>query len=443
MSDTPIDIIGGGLAGCEAAWAVARQGLAVRLHEMKPLHFSPAHTLPQLAELVCSNSLRSDDPHSAVGLLKEEMRRLGSLLMEAAGATRVPAGKALAVDRERFAAWITERIDTHPLIRVVRGEVREIPPPGATPVILATGPLTSSSLAASLAALTGAEQLAFYDAIAPIVDAESLDRSAIYQASRYDDGPGDYLNCPMDRDQYLAFIAALKEAKCVPLKSFEEQKYFEGCLPIEVMLARGDDTLRFGPMKPVGLPDPRTGRDPYAVVQLRKENLEGTTYNMVGFQTKLTYSEQQRIFRMIPGLGAAVFSRLGSIHRNTFVCAPEVLFPTLQCQRRPDLLLAGQLTGVEGYVESTAMGLLAGINAARLARGLAAAVPPPDTAHGALISHLTRTEAKHFQPSNINFGLFPALTGKKIPKRLRGEHRAKEALESLSRWQAEQQLPVA
>ena len=443
MSDTPITIIGGGLAGCEAAWAVARQGLPVRLHEMKPVQFSPAHTLPQLAELVCSNSLRSDDRHSAVGLLKEEMRRLGSLLMTAAAATRVPAGKALAVDRERFADWITSHIEAHPLIEVVRGEVGEIPPPGRAPIILATGPLTSSPLAASLAALTGAEQLAFYDAIAPIIEADSLDRAIIYQASRYDDGPGDYLNCPMNRDQYLAFIAALKEAQCVPLKAFEEQKYFEGCLPIEVMLSRGDETLRFGPMKPVGLPDPRTGRDPFAVVQLRKENLEATLFNMVGFQTKLTYPEQKRIFRMIPGMEAAEFARLGSIHRNTFVRAPEVLAPTLQCQRRPDLLLAGQLTGVEGYVESTAMGLLAGINAARIMRGLPPTVPPPDTAHGALISHLTHTDAKHFQPSNINFGLFPALPGKKIPKRLRGEHRAKQALESLSRWQEEQAIPVA
>ena len=436
-----VHVIGGGLAGSEAAWQAASRGVHVTLHEMKPGRYSPAHHSPHLAELVCSNSLRSDDPHSAVGLLKEEMRRLGSLLMEAATATSVPAGRALAVDRELFAAWITEKIGTHPRITVVHEEITELPPPGKEPLILATGPLTTDSLAAALARLTGEAHLAFYDAIAPIVHADSLDRAIVYQASRYDEGPGDYLNCPMSEAEYLAFTAALKAADKVPLKEFEEQRYFEGCLPIEVMLDRGVDTLRFGPMKPVGLPDPRTGREPYAVVQLRKENREGILYNMVGFQTKLTYPEQQRIFRLIPGMARAEFARLGSIHRNTFVCAPKVLRPTLQVINRPDLLLAGQLSGVEGYVESTAMGLIAGINAARLAVGRELVVPPPETAMGALITHLTHTEAKHFQTSNVNFGLFPPVT-ERVRKKERGEYRAHKALAALAAWQAESGLTL-
>lgn len=433
MTTTPITIIGGGLAGCEAAWQIARRGGRVRLIDMKPHHFSPAHHLPELAELVCSNSLRSDDPHSAVGLLKEEMRRLDSLLMAVAGETRVPAGKALAVDRARFAAEVTARIEAQPGITIERSEVAFLPEPGATPLIMATGPLTSDPLAAALAELTGAKHLAFYDAIAPIVTADSLDRSVIYQASRYDDGPGDYLNCPMDHEQYQTFITALAAGDKVPLKDFEEPRYFEGCLPVEVMLARGDDTLRFGPMKPVGLPDPRTGRDPYAVVQLRMENREGTTYNLVGFQTKLTYKAQTEVFRLIPGLELAEFARLGSIHRNTFVCGPLVLEPSLQCKMRPDLLLAGQLTGVEGYVESTAMGLLAGINALRLATGISPLTPPPETAMGSLIGHLTNSDPKHFQPSNVNFGLFPPIN-LKMPKKNRGAYRAEQALHALENW---------
>jgi methylenetetrahydrofolate--tRNA-(uracil-5-)-methyltransferase len=439
LAEKVITIIGGGLAGCEAAWQATRRGCRVRLFEMKPQRFSPAHTSPDLAELVCSNSLRADGHHSAVGLLKEEMRRLGSLLMEAADATRVPAGKALAVDRNRFAALITKKLAAEPLITVERLEVTELPLPGEFPIILATGPLTSEPLASALGSLTGRQHLAFYDAIAPIVFADSLDYDIIYPASRYQEGPGDYLNCPLDEGHYRRFIEAIKSARYVPLKSFEEQHYFEGCLPIEVMIARGDETLRFGPMKPVGLPDPRTGCEPYAVVQLRKENREGELYNMVGFQTKLAYPEQQRVFRLIPGMARAEFARLGSIHRNTFVCAPELLRPTLQFRRRPDLLLAGQLTGVEGYVESTAMGLLAGINAARLLEGRPPVVPPADTAHGALIAHLTRTEPARFQPSNINFGLFPPLR-KKIPKRMRGEYRAHIALESLDRWLQEEDV---
>jgi methylenetetrahydrofolate--tRNA-(uracil-5-)-methyltransferase len=430
-----IVIVGGGLAGSEAAWQSARRGCRVLLYEMKPKVFSPAHSSPLLAELVCSNSLRSDMITSAVGLLKEEMRQLGSLIMQAAAETKVPAGKALAVDREKFAAYISRRIEEEPLISILREEVAEIPPPDPQGgiIILATGPLTSEKLSMSLQQLAGQEHLAFYDAIAPIVEADSLDRGIIYQASRYESGPGDYLNCPMDREQYSAFITALQNAEKVELKSFEKKKYFEGCLPIEVMLERGIDTLRFGPMKPVGLPNPRTGRDPYAVVQLRKEDREGTFYNMVGFQTKLTYPEQRRVFRIIPGMEQAEFARLGSIHRNTFVCAPKLLAPSLQFHTRPDLLLAGQLTGVEGYVESTAMGLMAGINAARLLKKQRPMVPPPETALGALINHLTATEAKKFQPSNINFGLFPPL-GRKIPKKARGEHYAARAMEALQAW---------
>ncbi|MBE0582254.1 MAG: methylenetetrahydrofolate--tRNA-(uracil(54)-C(5))-methyltransferase (FADH(2)-oxidizing) TrmFO [Desulfofustis sp.] len=432
----PVMIIGGGLAGCEAAWQIARAGGRVRLYDMKPHRFSPAHESPDLAELVCSNSLRSDDPQAAVGLLKQEMRRLHSLIMQAADATAVPAGKALAVDRSQFSAAITARLADHPQITIIREELTEIPQPeDGRIVILATGPLTSEPLAASLAELTGSQRLFFYDAIAPIIYRESLDLSVIYQKSRYDDGPGDYLNCPMDRLSYQRFINELAVAACMPLHDFEEATYFEGCLPIEVIRSRGDDTLRFGPMKPVGLENPHTGELPYAVVQLRKENRQGTLYNMVGFQTKITYPDQKRIFRMIPGLEQAEFARLGSIHRNTFIRAPELLLPTLQLHNRPDILIAGQLSGVEGYVESTAMGLLAGLNGHRLACGCAPIVPPPATGLGALITHLTDTDPRHFQPSNINFGLFPPWE-KKVPKRLRGATRARQADDALSAWLA-------
>lgn len=428
-----IEIIGGGLAGCEAAWQAVQRGCTVTLYDMKPHSYSPAHSSPDLAELVCSNSFRSDDMESAVGLLKEEMRRLGSLVMHAALECQVPAGKALAVDRDRFSTHITETLNRHPAVQIVNKEITELPAAAEHPVILATGPLTSEALTDSLVELTGRDRLAFYDAIAPIVSAESLDREIIYRKSRYDDGPGDYLNCPMDKEQYLRFITELAEAQCVPLKEFEKPKYFEGCLPIEVIRSRGDDTLRFGPMKPVGLADPRTGEDPYAVVQLRMENREGTTYNLVGFQTKLTYSEQNRVFRLIPGMENADFVRFGSIHRNTFICAPELLEPTLEFKSRPDMLLAGQLSGVEGYVESAAMGLLAGINGARKACGHTPSVPPPETALGALIRHLTQSDPKHFQPSNVNFGLFPAWE-KKVPKRLRGQKRAEAGLAALKKW---------
>lgn len=443
MSSAPVTIIGGGLAGAEAAWQLARRGIAVNLYEMKPGTFSPAHQSPLLAELVCSNSLRAEDPHSAVGLLKEEMRRLNSLIISAADATRVPAGRALAVDRELFARRITDLLEGERLITVIRREVTTLPPPGPAPLIIAAGPLAAAPLSAALAELVGDRHLAFYDAIAPIVYADSLDREVVFAASRYQEGPGDYLNCPLDREQYQQFIAALLAADKVPLHDFEEPKYFEGCLPIEVMAARGEDTPRFGPMKPVGLIDPRSGREAYAVVQLRRENREGVLYNMVGFQTKMTHPAQQRVFRMIPGMERAEFARLGSIHRNTFVRAPLVLNGSLQIKARPDILLAGQISGVEGYVESAAGGLLAGINAARLVAGLPVTSPPPETAHGALIRHLTATEPELFQPSNINFGLFPPLVvegKKKIPKKMRGEHRARIALAALAHWQQEEAI---
>jgi len=436
MTRQHVHIIGGGLAGCEAAWQVVHQGCPVRLYEMKPQKFSPAHNSPLLAELVCSNSLRSNAVTSAVGLLKEEMRRLHSLLIQIADETAVPAGQALAVNREDFSTRITELIENHPLIEVIHEEQIQLQADTANPIILATGPLTSEGMAEALATITGQKRLAFYDAIAPIVTEESLNMEIIYSKSRWEDGPGDYLNCPMDKEQYLSFIHALADAKTVPLQAFEDEKYFEGCLPIEVMLSRGEDTLRYGPMKPVGLRNPRTGQDPYAVVQLRKENKEGTVYNLVGFQTKLTYPEQKRIFRMIPGMEKVDFVRLGSIHRNTFVCAPELLEPSLQLKKAPAIYLAGQLSGVEGYVESTAMGLLAGLNAGRSLLGKPAVIPPPETALGALITHLTKTDPACFQPSNVNFGLFPPWD-EKVPKRLRGEQRKEIALAALERWQNE------
>ena len=430
-----VTVIGGGLAGCEAAWQAGQRGVRVALFEMKPHRFSPAHELPQLGELVCSNSLRSNSVDSAAGLLKEEMRTLDSLVMRVADSAAVPAGTALAVDRQRFAVALTAAIETHPLISVHRQEVCRLPDPTSGPVVLAAGPLLSGSLADHLQEVTGGKHLAFYDAIAPIIDADSVNREIVYRKSRWDDeGPGDYLNCPLDREQYERFVGLLGSAQTVPLHAFEDPKYFEGCLPVEIMCERGPETLRFGPMKPIGLAHPITGAIPHAVVQLRAENREGTMYNMVGFQTKLTYPEQQRVFRTIPGLEQAVFLRLGSIHRNTFVCAPRVLDATLQVQRVPGLFIAGQLSGVEGYIESAAMGLLAGINAARAVLGQEAATPPPATAHGALIQHLIASDPNHFQPSNVNFGLFPPLSGKKIPKKMRGRHRADQAMAQIRQW---------
>jgi len=428
-----ITIIGGGLAGSEAAWQAARRGVRVRLYEMKPRKFSPAHHSPLLGELVCSNSLRSESLESAVGLLKEEMRLAGSLIMAAALATRVPAGKSLAVDRELFAAYITQALEKNPLVAIIREEVTEIPKEDIT--IVATGPLTSEALVAALKELTGEEHLHFYDAIAPIVYADTLNMSKIFRASRYGAGE-DYLNCPFTEEEYAVFYEALMSAEQVPLRPFEEPRYFEGCLPIEVMAARGYLTLTYGPLKPVGLVDPRTGRQPFAVAQLRAENREGTLYNLVGFQTKLTYPEQKRVFRLIPGLERAEFARLGSVHRNTFIKAPGRLSPYLNLSQQPRVFVAGQLSGVEGYVESSAMGLLAGINAARLAKGEPLVTPPRATAHGALIAHLTNTATRDFQPMNVNFGLFPPLSGR-VSRKQRPAAYSSRALREWLKWLAQ------
>jgi len=431
IKKTRVTIIGAGLAGCEAAWRTANQGIPTLLLEMKPHRYTPAHRSPLLAELVCSNSLRSLDPESAVGLLKEEMRLLGSLVMESALSHKVLAGQSLAVDREGFARTITEKITGHPHIEIVSREVSKIPE--ERPLIVATGPLTTDALAEALKALVGWEHLHFYDAIAPIVYKDSVDFTRAYWGSRYGKGGEDYINCPLNEEEYQRFWEALIRAEQVPLHPFEEPRYFEGCLPIEVMAARGKDTLRYGPMKPVGLPDPRTGQVPYAVVQLRQDNQERTLFNMVGFQTKLKWPEQERVFRLIPGLEKARFARLGSIHRNTFVNGPEVLLPTLQLKQDPGILLAGQITGVEGYVESAAMGILAGINAVRLVQGLGPLTAPETTAMGALAAYIGKESKKDFQPMNVNFGIFPPLKGK-IPRRLRGRHYRERALRDLKEW---------
>jgi methylenetetrahydrofolate--tRNA-(uracil-5-)-methyltransferase len=403
MSDEII-VIGGGLAGSEAAWQAARRGIKVCLYEMRPGKMTEAHKTGGLGELVCSNSLRSNDLSSAPGLLKKELSMAGSLIMEAAGASAVPAGSALAVDRDLFSQYISERLAGDPLIRVVREEITELP---ETTAVLATGPLTSPAMASALAGLLGGDYLYFYDAIAPIIDAESIDYEKIYRASRYGKGGDDYINCPMSRDDYEAFYAALIEADKVTPREFEEQKVFEGCMPIEVMASRGKDTMRFGPMKPVGLPDPKTGRDPYAVVQLRAENREMTAYNLVGFQTRLKWPEQKRVFGMIPGLEHAEFLRFGSLHRNTFINSPLFLNRDLTLKNKANIFIAGQISGVEGYIESTAMGLIAGINASSRLKGEVSPEVPFSTAHGSLIRHITGSESGHFQPSNINFGLFP------------------------------------
>lgn len=428
---TPVTVIGAGLAGCEVAWQAAERGVKVRLYEMKPRRFSPAHQLEGLAELVCSNSLRGADLGNAVGLLKEELRRCGSLIMQAADATKVPAGGALAVDRERFSAWITERIAAHPNIVLIREEVTELPADGL--VVIASGPLTSDLLAEHLSLLIG-QRLYFYDAIAPIVSADSLDRSKMYAASRYGKGDGDdYLNCPLNQEQYAAFLAAVRSAEKVEPRDFEKVVHFEGCMPIEELAARGDDTLRFGPMKPVGLTDPATGEEPWAVVQLRAENCEKTLYNLVGFQTKMTWPEQRRVLRMIPGLEQAEFVRLGAMHRNTFVNAPALLGPTQQLTSDSRILFAGQITGVEGYVESAGSGFLAGLVVAALTHGSQPLLPPRETALGALIHHITNADPKQFQPMNVNYGLFPSLEGR-IKKKDRKPLMAQRALAALEGW---------
>ena len=434
MTSAPhITIIGGGPAGCEAAWQAAKRGVAVTLHEMKPHRYSPAHHSPDLAELVCSNSFRGESLENAVGLLKEELRRLGSLFMAAADETRVPAGGAVAVDRELFARAITEKIEQHPLITLVREEVTELP---EGIVVIASGPLTSDLLARRLRPLVG-DNLYFYDAIAPIVSADSIDLDKVFRASRYGKGDGaDYLNCPLDREEYERFVARLLAGEKVAPRDFEKALHFEGCMPVEELAGRGIETLRFGPMKPVGLADPRTGREPHAVVQLRQENRDATLYNLVGFQTKLTYPDQRRIFRTIPGLERAEFVRLGSLHRNTFINSPALLEPSQQVRAEPRIFCAGQITGVEGYVESAAGGFLAGVNAARLARGASPTIPPPTTALGALLTHITSTDSRHFQPMNVNYGLFPDLPGR-VKKKERRARLAERALHDLQLWWSE------
>lgn len=429
--NTRLAIIGGGLAGCEAAWQAALRGVDVILYEMKPKRFSPAHLSDDLAELVCSNSFRSSSLENAPGLLKEEMRRMGSLIIRAADETRVPAGSALAVDRAEFSGFITHTLEETDFVEVVRKEIARIP--NDTPTIVATGPLTSQALVDEIKKLTGEDYLYFYDAIAPIVEVGSINFDVAYRGSRYGKGGDDYINCPMTKEEYYDFLEALMEAEKVPLRDFEKAVPFEGCLPIEDMAERGRDTLLFGPMKPVGLTDPKTGRQPYAVVQLRQDNRYGTLYNMVGFQTKLKWDEQKRIFRMIPGLGHAEFARLGSLHRNTFINSRRLLKESLQLRKDPLVLFAGQITGVEGYVESSAMGLLAGINASQLIRKLPLIPPPPTTAMGALVGHITETSDRDFQPMNINFGLFPPL-GMKVKRELKRKKIVKRALTDLEGW---------
>ena len=425
-----IGIIGAGLAGCEAAWQLAEAGIDVTLYEMKPHRFSPAHQSEDLAELVCSNSFRSTEAGTGIGLLKMEMAELGSLVMAVAAQTGVPAGKALAVDRERFSAEMTRRIREHPRITLVRREIAslaELDNEGHNALVVAAGPLAGDDLSADLARIVGQDSLAFYDAIAPIVLTESVDMDKAFWASRYAPEDKDYLNCPMNEEEYLNFVQALIDGDKVAPREFEKEFHFEGCLPIEVMAERGEMTLAFGPLKPVGLTDPRTGEQPFAVVQLRAENLEKTAMNMVGFQTKLKYGEQKRIFAMIPGLEHAEFLRLGSIHRNTYVTAPEVLTPTMELKNRPGTYLAGQISGVEGYLESAATGLWLGLFLAGKV-----GLPPQETAMGALLSHL-RTPAKRFQPSNVHFGLMPALN-RKAPKKKRKELYAQRAREVWAKW---------
>lgn len=442
MHDEIVNIIGGGLAGVEAAWQAAELGTKVRLYEMRPITQTPAHRTDKLAEIVCSNSLKTDEPGTAPYLLKEELRRGGSLVMEAAAATRVPAGAALSVDRIKFAEFITEKIGQHPNIKIVRKEVTSLSvppacgvPAGASPsgvplaggqlanpeaTVIATGPLTSDALTAEIMRFTGDDQLYFYDAIAPIVAADSIDMSVAFKAARYGKGGDDYINCPLNKEQYENFISELMAAKSVPLKRFEETRWFESCLPIEEIARRGMDTLRFGPMKPKGLPDPKTGFEPYACVQLRQENLMADAYGLVGFQNHLRYGEQARVLRLIPGLENAEFLQFGQIHRNTFINSPKILNEDLSTRRNPRLFFAGQITGVEGYVESVATGWLAGLNAVRVLRCQPMLTAPATSAIGALCRYVSNVETKNFQPVNITFGLL-----EQLPVELRKKYRNK------------------
>jgi methylenetetrahydrofolate--tRNA-(uracil-5-)-methyltransferase len=430
----PIVVIGAGLAGCEAAWQIAKRGGKVTLYEMKPGVYSPAHRSPFFAEIVCSNSFKSESLENGPGVLKKEMELLESLILKTAKETRVPAGDSLAVDREAFSEKMTQIMEKLENVEIVRKEISAIPENGIT--VIATGPLTSEALSREIQRITRDRHLFFYDAISPIVTADSIDFGKVFKASRYGKGGDDYINCPMGEEEYYRFVNALNQAEKVPIRNFEKRYLFEGCLPIEELAARGKDTLAFGPLKPVGLIDPKTGKQPFAVIQLRQEDQFGTLFNLVGFQTRLKQEEQKKVFRMIPGLERAEFVRLGSIHRNTFIDSPRLLKESLQLRDRPNLFFAGQITGVEGYMESTAMGLLAGINAFCEARGRDPAFPPPTTAMGALIHYITHSQTLPFQPMNINFGLFPPLQGK-----ARGRERrrllAERALNEMKKWKGE------
>jgi methylenetetrahydrofolate--tRNA-(uracil-5-)-methyltransferase len=433
MTKSAVTIIGGGLAGCEAAWQLLRHGHAVHLYEMKPQKFSSAHKMDGLAELVCSNSLKSNSLDNASGLLKEEMRRLNSLIVAAADKTAVAAGTALAVDRQQFAQHVETKLRQQPEFSLTSGEVTEIPTDAM--VIIATGPLTSDALAQEIARMLGSSHLYFYDAIAPIVEADSINMDKVYWASRYDKGTPDYLNCPLTPEEYENFRQALLAGDKVAPKTFEDVKHFEGCLPIEVLAARGENTMAFGPMKPVGLVDPKTGLIPHAVVQLRRENSSGSLFNLVGFQTKLTWPAQQRIFRLLPGLENASFARYGSIHRNTYIHSPSLLCSSLQLKTNKNIFFAGQITGVEGYMESTAMGLLAGLNAAAILAGKMLQPPPATTAIGSLLNYITSAgHAGNFQPMNINFGLLEPMPRKKIKKKERNILYVDRALTALQEW---------
>lgn len=439
MKAGQVIIIGGGLAGCEAAWQLLRRGHTVHLYEMKPQKFSPAHKMENLAELVCSNSLKSNSLDNAPGLLKEEMRRLHSLIIDAADKTAVPAGSALAVDRILFAAEVENQLNRQKNFILHRSEVTEIPRDKLT--IIATGPLTSDAMAQEISRLLGSSYLYFYDAIAPIVEADSINMDKVFWASRYDKGTPDYLNCPLSRKEYELFYQELLAGEKVAARDFEEARHFENCLPVEVLASRGLKSLAFGPMKPVGLIDPHTGVMPYAVVQLRKENSAGTLLNMVGFQTKLTWPEQRRIFRLIPGLENAEFARYGSIHRNTYINSPSLLSPSLQLKNNENIFFAGQITGVEGYTESAAMGLLAGLNAAFMIEGRVLEPPPVKTAFGALLNYIISSEyADKFQPMNINFGLLNAFPAKKMKKKDRNSLLVNQALQFLNEWMTSQEL---
>ena len=427
-------IVGAGMAGSEAAWQVAQRGIKVDLYEMRPEKSTPAHKTEKFAELVCSNSLRGAGLENAVGLLKEEMRQLNSIIMESADINRVPAGGALAVDREGFSQYITDKVKNHPNVTVINKEIETIPQEDDAITIIASGPLTSEVLAKSIGELTGQDYFYFYDAAAPLISKESIDMSKAYRASRYGKRTADYINCPMDKEEYEKFWQELTTAELAPIKEFEKAKFFEGCMPVEEMARRGIDTLLYGPLKPVGLEDPKTGKRPYAVVQLRQDNAADSLYNIVGFQTHLKWPEQKRVFGLIPGLENAEFVRYGVMHRNTFINSPELLRPTLQYKDRDDLLFAGQMTGVEGYIESAASGLVAGVNAAYLAKGENPVIFPEQTAHGSMCKYITSAVAKHFQPMNANFGLMPPLEERIRDKKLKKQKIAERALEFLAKF---------